>query len=84
MGTKTDDWLGERVILVGRDKDVEERNVTISFSQSLERATATRGRVPLVDYNSRMGGLDLSDAYLTSCYITRKILKKIAESASVI
>jgi hypothetical protein len=25
-----------------------ERNVTISFSQSPERATATRGRVPLV------------------------------------
>jgi hypothetical protein len=40
--------LGERVILAGRDKDVEERNVTISFSQSPERATATRGRVPLV------------------------------------
>jgi hypothetical protein len=35
-------------ILAGRDKDVEERNVTISFSQSPERATATRGRVPLV------------------------------------
>jgi hypothetical protein len=25
-GTKTDDWLGERAILAGRDKDVEERN----------------------------------------------------------
>jgi hypothetical protein len=48
MGTKTDDWLGERVSLAGRDKDVEERNVTISFSQSPERATATRGPVPLV------------------------------------
>jgi hypothetical protein len=32
----------------GRNKEVEERNVTISFSQSPERATATRGRVPLV------------------------------------
>jgi hypothetical protein len=50
MGTKTDDLLGERVILAGRDKDVEERNVMISFSQSPERATATRGRVPLVMY----------------------------------
>jgi hypothetical protein len=27
---------------------VQLRNVTISFSQSPERATATRGRVPLV------------------------------------
>jgi hypothetical protein len=40
--------LGERVILAGRGKDVEERNVTISFSQSPEWATATRDRVPLV------------------------------------
>jgi hypothetical protein len=40
--------MGERVILAGRDKDVEERNVTMSFNQSPERATATRGRVPLV------------------------------------
>jgi hypothetical protein len=41
--------LGERVILAGRNKDVEERNVTLSFSQSPERATATRGWVPLVN-----------------------------------
>jgi hypothetical protein len=50
----THDWLGERVILAGRNKDVEERNVTISFSQSPERATATRGRVQLVDYTNKM------------------------------
>jgi hypothetical protein len=37
-----------RVILAGRNKDVEERYVTISFNQSPERAKATRGRVPLV------------------------------------
>jgi hypothetical protein len=48
--TKTDDWLSEQVILAGRDKDIEERNVTISFSQSPERATAMRGRVLLVIY----------------------------------
>jgi hypothetical protein len=37
-----------RVSPAGRNKEVEERNVTISFSQSPERATATSGRVPLV------------------------------------
>jgi hypothetical protein len=37
-----------RVSLGGRNKDAEERNVTISFSQSPERATETCGRVPLV------------------------------------
>jgi hypothetical protein len=41
-GTKTDDWLGERVILAGRDKDVEERNVTISFSQSPDAVAGYR------------------------------------------
>jgi hypothetical protein len=46
--TKTHEWLGERAILAGKNKDVEERNNIIS--QSPERATATRGRVQLVNY----------------------------------
>jgi hypothetical protein len=33
-----------------RERTKTSRNVTISFSQSPERATATRGRVQLVSY----------------------------------
>jgi hypothetical protein len=42
----THDWLGDGLFL--RERTKTSRNVTISFSQSPERATATRGRVQLV------------------------------------
>jgi hypothetical protein len=59
--------VGERAILAGKDKDVEERNVTISFSQSPERATATRGRVQLV-CNTFPDSLE--ENHFTSCSST--------------
>jgi hypothetical protein len=38
----------------------------------------------VIDYNSRMGGVDLSDAYLTSYHSTRKRLKKFYQKHFVI
>jgi hypothetical protein len=38
----------------------------------------------VIDYNSRMGGVDLSDAYLTRYHSTRKRLKNVIKSISII
>jgi hypothetical protein len=38
----------------------------------------------IIDYNSGMGGVDLSDAYMTSYRSTRKRIKNIIRSTSVI
>jgi hypothetical protein len=40
-----------------RERTKTSRNVTISFSQSPERATATRGRVQLVVYKYSEAGI---------------------------
>jgi hypothetical protein len=36
----------------------------------------------VIDYNCRMGGMDLSEASLTSCRSTRKRLKKYCQKHS--
>jgi hypothetical protein len=52
VNEKTHEWLGPTISWVNglflRERTKTSRNVTISFSQSPERATATRGRVQLV------------------------------------
>jgi hypothetical protein len=54
VNEKTHEWLGPTIGCVNglflRERTKTSRNETISFSQSPERATATRGRVQLVLY----------------------------------
>jgi hypothetical protein len=46
--------------------------------QDMEKPTV------VIDYNPRMGGVDLSDAYMTSYCSTRKRLKKTIKSTFII